>query len=232
MKIQKSAEAINEPKKEDLSKFKKEGTLKRIKSRIRNRAMPLLISSLIAVSPALKHHEIYAQDSLSQIEQIKKENPTISKEDALIHILYVNHSDAKKKISKGAKEMVEEISGLIEKNKENRIFCIALNSVITNIFNKENNESISYIDVDDLGVTLNNKMNDPTKVMTMVPYGKNGVSFSVLDMDSDNGKCMTIDTNSTGENVNTLRTEMSKFMGNPLPEIIMINNELEENKKK
>ncbi len=218
------------PKKENLSKFK--GALKRIKSGIRSRVMPfVLVGSLFAISPAFRHQEAYAQDSITKMEQIKKDYPTLSNEETLLYILYLNHSNTKQKSDEGMKKMIEKVSDLIERNKENRIFCITLNSVMTDILN--NSEGRNYcISADNRRIIIRDKMEDATKMMTINISGNNGIKVNVFNLDLDTGKYMTINTGSTSEDVKTLKLEMSKFLGSLLPGIIMINNELDENRKK
>jgi hypothetical protein len=129
------------------------------------------------------------------------------------------------------KKMIEKVSNLIEKNKENRIFCITLNSIMTEILGNKRGKDY-YINATNSRMTIKDDTKDPTKMMTITVFEKNGVKVNIFDLNMDTGKYMTIDTNSTGEDVDNLRLETSKFFGNLVPDIMDITKEVNENKKK
>ena len=217
------------PKKENLSRFK--GALKRIRSGIRSRAMPfVLVGSLVAISPAFKQQEAYAEDSIAKMEQIKKDNPSINNEEMLLYILYLNHSYVNQQADK-IEGMVENISKLIERNKENRIFCITLNSVLTDVLN--NPKSKDYcMNATNSRMIIKDKIEDPAKMLIIASSGKNGAEVHMFFYSGVEGKKdIIINTDSTNEDVEKLRLELSKFFDSMLPGIILINNELDKNRK-
>ncbi|MCX6774431.1 MAG: hypothetical protein NTY68_05565 [Candidatus Micrarchaeota archaeon] len=230
MITQKEMGALQEnPKGENLSKFK--GALKNIKSGIRNITMPFALSSLIMIFPGFKHQEVYAQDSASMIAQIKKDNPKINDEPALLYFKYLNQPGVKQKAKEGIRKMIEGVNVLIEKNKENRIFCITLNSVMKEIIDNPNSDDY-FIRVNDSKLAVGDRVKDPTKMIILTVSGKNGVKVSIFNLDAGSGDETEITSKSTSKDVDKLRLEMSRFFGTLLPGIILINTELEENRKK
>ena len=102
---------------------------------------------------------------------------------------------------------------------------------MTDIIN--NPKSKDYcIDASDSRIMIKNKAKHPTKMINVIISGKNGVQVNILYMDTCNEKDITINTGSTSEDVEKLRFEVSKFFDSLLPGIIMINSELDENRKK
>jgi hypothetical protein len=219
------------PKKENnLDKFK--GVLKGARSRIRKRAMPFVLGSLVAISPAFMHQEAYSQDSIAKMEQIRKDNPKLANEESLLYILYLRDSVANHDTKESKKRVIGKVGNLIEKNNENRIFCITLNSVMAAILDNSKRNDY-YIDATDSRMIIKDRRENPTKMLVMGSSGRNGVDFHIFYYEEgEKEKGISLHTGSTRKDVDGARTEVSRFFGTLLSGMILINTELEENRKK
>ncbi|MCX6773963.1 MAG: hypothetical protein NTY68_03115 [Candidatus Micrarchaeota archaeon] len=226
---QKTAEAPGEQKKENVSKFK--GALKGIRTKIRNRMMPIILGSAILLSPSFRNNETYSQESnVPIIVQIENEYPSIKNFEMLKHMIYLTRSDEINKLSDMTKKVIENVSKQIVKNQGNMIYGRVLDAVLEEVLQNKPDDKDYYISADEEQIIVKDDAKDPTKMMLMMPEGKDGISISFYSS-SEWERRMVLNPRSTGKDVDGLRLRSAKFFDTLLPTLIMINMELDENRR-
>jgi hypothetical protein len=230
MAMQRKAAGLrDEQKREDVSKFK--GALKRIRTKIRNRVMPIILGSAILLSPSFRHNEAYSQESnVPIIVQIENEYPSIKNFEMLKHMIYLTRSNEINKLSDMTKKVIENVSKQIVKNQGNAIYGRVLDAVLEEILQNKPDTKDYFISADEEQIIVKDDAKDPKKMMMIVPEGRDGISVSFY-LKSEWDKRIILTPRSTGEDVNSLRLGSAKFFDAMLPTLIMINIELDENKK-
>jgi hypothetical protein len=235
MKRQKISDVPKELEKENVSKFK--GALNRAKSGIRNRMMPIVLSSMIAFSPAFggqSANQDKGAGSFQTMSQIERGYPSIKSFDMLKQVLYLKFSEGNRSLSSETKKVIENVGTQIVKNQGNKIYSIMLNAVLKQVLEDRPEDKNYFISASEIQVIIKDDAKSPKRTLVVRPSGTDGIEVDVEYADTGDGqnRSFSINPTSPGSEVNNLRIRVSEFFDNLISGLIMIQAELDENKGK